>query len=115
MLDLDTGAAADLVCFKWLERHNEISERYGVPRGQAYLARARLKFGDGRSGEIRCAADIPAIIAGNRGVFTAFVLGAATPALSRKGALGTLGGQLGFSRDISTLRKRGVEGPHRIE
>ena len=42
-------------------------------------------------------------------MFTAFALEADIPAVSRKGAYGAPCVQLDFSRDISTLRRRGVD------
>ena len=92
-----------------MQHHNEIWERKGAPCGEFYLACARLKSGDGRLGEVRCAADIPAGIAGNPGKFTASVLDASTLALLRRGAPEALGGHLDFSRNISALRKQGVD------
>ena len=86
---LDTGAAANLVCFRSLAHHNRILERRGIPRVTTYPSQARFRFGDGRLGEVRHAA---AISVG----FTAFVLGGGVPALLRKGAMEALGGQLDF-------------------
>ena len=71
---LGTGAAANSVCFKWLERRNEISERKGAPRATTYLACARFKFGSGLLGAARRVADCPVGIAGNHGRVAAFVL-----------------------------------------
>ena len=53
----------------------------------------KFRSGDGRLGEVRQAAGIPVGIAGNRGRFTAFALGADISALLRKGAAEALGGQ----------------------
>ena len=94
----DTGAAASIARLGWLERQNRILERRGIPRVATYPSKARFRFGDGRLGEVRYAADIPAGIAGNRGVSTAFVLDADIPALSCRGSMEALGGQLGFFR-----------------
>ena len=69
----------------------------------------RFKFGDVRAGEVRCAADIKVGIAGRRGAFTAFVLGAGIPALLRKGAPEALGDQLDFEQDILVIRSDGVD------
>ena len=41
----------------------------------------------------------------------AFALEADIPALLPRGAVGALGRELDVSRDISTLRERGVESP----
>ena len=70
-----------------------------------------FQVGDGRLGDLRCAADIPAGIAGNLGKITAFAPDADIPALSCKGASDDLGGQLDFFRKLSTLRKQGVDIP----
>ena len=63
---------------------------------------------------MRHAADIPVGIAGSRGKFTPYVLGADIPELSRKRALEAPGGQLDFPDDLSTLRKQGVSIPPRL-
>ena len=52
-----------------------------------YPACVRFKFGDGRLGEVPCAAGIPVGIAGSRGKFTASASAAEIPALLRKGGL----------------------------
>ena len=73
---------------------------------------ARLKFGDGRVGGVKRAAEIKVCgIPGRRGAVAAFVLDADIPALLREGALEALGGQLDFEHDSVTLRKHGVEVP----
>ena len=92
----DTGATANLVCSSCLPRHKRIPDRRGIPRVTTYPSKARFRFGDGRLGEIRRAADTSVGAAGNRGKFTALVLEADIPALLRGGASGALGGQLDF-------------------
>ena len=72
---------------------------------------ARYKFGQGRADGVKRAADIKVATAGRRGALTAFVLAADIPALLRKGALESLGGQLDFEHDISTIRNHGVKAP----
>ena len=106
---LDTGATPNLVCFNQLERHNRVLQRKGAPRVSTFPPSARFRFGDGRVGEVPHAADIPAGAAGSKGEFVAFGLEADIPAFSRKGALEALGGDLDFSRDISTLLKQRAE------
>ena len=96
MVALGMGAVADLSCFRCLARHNRILERYEIPRATTYPLKARARFGDGRRGEVRRAADMPVGIAGNGDKFTAFELDADIPAFLRKGAMGALGGQLDF-------------------
>ena len=81
---------------------------------QSYPARARFKFGEGRFGEARNAADSPAGIVGGRGKFAAFFLGADIPALLRTGALEALGGQLGCARNVLTLGEMGVDVPLKV-
>ena len=71
--------------------------------------RTKSEFGDGRFGEVRCAADIPEGIAGNRSKVAAFALEANIPVLLRRGAAAALGGQLDLCRDISSSRKQGVD------
>ena len=78
---LDTGAAANLVCFRWLERRNQLLERRGYQRGTTYPSEARYHVVDGRLGELPQAADILARISGDHGKITAFLLDADTPAL----------------------------------
>ena len=110
---LDSGDTADITVSKCLGHHSKISQRRGVPRAEAYPARARFKladwamYGDGRLGDVRCAADFPLGIAGDRGKRSAFVLKTDIPALLRIGALEALGGRSDFHRNISTLRKQG--------
>ena len=105
----DTGATANLVGFRWLGRRNRILQRKGLPRVSTYPASARFKFGDRRLGKVHHAADIPVEIAGNKGKITALALEVDLPALLREGASEALGRQLDSSRNISTLRKQGVD------
>ena len=100
---LDTVATANLVCFRWLNRHNSMLGKMGLPRVSPYPAQARFKFGDGRMGVARFAVDITADRAGAKGDFTAFVLDADIPALLRRGASEALGGQLEFPGDTLPL------------
>ena len=111
---LDTGATANLVCSRWLSRHNSLPAQKGFPRASAYPTQARFKFGDGRTGSVCFAADITAGIAGAKGAFTAFVLGAGIPALLCKGASEALAGQLDFARITRTLGSRGIEIPLKV-
>ena len=46
---LDTGATANLVCFKWLENRKIFLRKMGFPREFPYSTSARSKFGDGRA------------------------------------------------------------------
>ena len=75
---------------------------------------ARFKFGDGRVGEVKFAADIEVGAPSSRGTFGAFLLEADNPALLRKGALEALGGQLDFARDVSAVRNHGVNFPLKV-
>ena len=61
--------SGNLARFRGLARRNRILERRGFLRVSTYPACARFKFGDGRLGEARHAADVPvgtAVIAGRR-------------------------------------------------
>ena len=113
-LALETGAAADLVCHKWIANHNLFLQKLGLPKMLSYSAAARFKFGDGRVGEVKRAADIEVGIPGCKGASAASVLDAEIPALLRKGALGAPGGHLDLERDISTIPKRSVRVPLRV-
>ena len=93
------------------ERHNSILNCRGVSRAETYPACAGFKFGDGRLGDVRCAADIPLGIFGARGTFMALAPEAGIPGLLREGALEVLGGRRLFTRNIRTLRRRGVDIP----
>ena len=100
---LDTGATANLVGYSWLARQNRILERRGTLRATTLPSKATFRFGDGRLGEERHAADIPVGNTGNRGMFPAFALDGDVPALLPKGALESLGGQLEFLRGSLNL------------
>ena len=76
---LDTGATANLVRLKWLANHKSHLQKTGLPKVNTYPAAARIKFGDGRIGEVRPAADIQVGIAGRKSTCSAFVLEAAFP------------------------------------
>ena len=101
-LALDAGATANLVCYSWLEGRNSMSERRGVPRAEIHPACSRFKFGGGRLGEVQCAADVSAGIAGCRGELMAILLEAEIAAPLRGSALEALGGQ---SDSPETLRR----------
>ena len=61
---LNAGATANLVCSWRLNHHNSPSEKVGLPRVPTYPAQARFKFGDGRMGDVKFAAEITAGVAG---------------------------------------------------
>ena len=114
---LDSGATANLVCYKWLDNRNLFSERQGLGKAVPFCSSARFKFGYGGIGEDKDAADIKAGIAGCTGAFAAFVLGAEIPALLGAGApeaQGALGAQLDFEEDALSLSRHGVRVPFRI-
>ena len=67
---LDAGATANLVCFQWLRRHNELLASKGLPEVSSYPAHAMFKFGDGRTGAVCHAADITVGLAGVMGIRT---------------------------------------------
>ena len=94
---LETGATANLVCFELLGLHNSILERWGCPRAEAFPPHARLKFGDGRLGQVRLHQkfrwELPWVLENLPPVLEADV-----PALLRKWALEAQGGRLNFAR-----------------
>ena len=77
---LDTGATANLVCYKWLENHNLFLGKQGLAEAVPYPSAARFKFGGGGIGEVKHAADTKVGIAGCAGAFAAFALDAEVPA-----------------------------------
>ena len=84
---LDTEGTANLVCVPWLGKHNSYLQRMGFPLTNAYPSTARFKYGDGRVGEVRYAAEIKVGIAGRRASVTALVMDADILALLRWGTL----------------------------
>ena len=108
MVVLDPGATADFVCFSWLARHARFLGKNGIPRVTTYPSKARFRFSERPLGEVRHPADIPVGAAGKKGKFTALVLDAGIPALLRRGDMEALGGQLGFLRVSSVLRRQGA-------
>ena len=94
---LGTGIAAALARFRRLGNLNAPLGTHGLPRVSTYPACPRLKFGDGRPGKVRFAADITVGTASCTGAFAALVLDADTPAILRRGALGAPRGQSDFS------------------
>lgn len=79
---LDSGAAANSVCFRWLEDRNKSLGRTGRSSSHGLSGLRAIRF----------AADIPVRLAGNCVECTAFVPGADFPAFLRKGALEAAGG-----------------------
>ena len=65
MVELDSGATANSVCFRCLEHHNRLLERNGRPKVSTYPSSASFRFGGGSHGEVCHAADIPLGVAGN--------------------------------------------------
>ena len=88
---LHTGAPANLVCFNCLENHNSHLQQVGIPPKMVHSTTARFKFGNGRIGEARYAADLKVGIAVRRGSIAVFALGEAIPASGSRGALEALG------------------------
>ena len=64
---LDTGATANLVCFRRSTQNNSLLSKLGLPRVATSPAQARFKFGGGRMGGARFAADIAVAIASTQG------------------------------------------------
>ena len=104
---LDSGATANLACFQWLRRPNELLASRGFPAASTYQAHATFKFGGGRTGEVCHAADTAVGVAGIKGVSAAFALDSDIPALLSDRALATLLGRLDFARDTLTLGTNG--------
>ena len=65
MVALDTGATANLVCLRRLQRRYRLPEKDGYQKVSAYPSTAGFRFGDERLGEVRRAADSLAGIAGS--------------------------------------------------
>ena len=55
---LDTGSTANSVCYKWLGNRNLFLGKQGFARAGSYPSAAQFKFGAGRIGEVKRAADI---------------------------------------------------------
>ena len=111
---LGTGATANLVRFRRSVNRNLLLEMHGLPRVSTCPACTRFKFGGDRLREGRFAADISLEFAVCKGTFAASVLDADIPALLRKGAFGSLGGQLESPSDASSLRTQGVDIPLKV-
>ena len=109
----DHIAAAISVRFRRLGHHYRLPEGEGCQRVSTFPASARFRFGDGCLGEVRRGAGLPAGIAGGKRKFPALVLDSDIPTLLRRGAMGALGGQSDFPRDVLAPRKRGVTIPLR--
>ena len=107
----DTGATADLACFKWLYPRYSDLRKFGVPRSQPYSARAGFECGNGAMSVARYAANIPVGIAGARDEFTSFLVDAETLGLFGKCALESLGGLSDFPRNSLTFSRFGIEVP----
>ena len=58
---LDTGAIANLACFKWLDKRDFISGRRGVSPARPSRAQERFKCGGRRLGDVRHAVGISAV------------------------------------------------------
>ena len=76
----DAGAAANLVCFRWLEHQNRLLEKMERRKASTYPSATGFRCGDGRLRDVRRAANIPVGIAEGQGKPTAFVLSAEIPA-----------------------------------
>ena len=100
---LNTGAAANLACFRRLRRRNAVLAKFGAPIERTKPTPARLKFENARF-----AADVPLGTAGRRGTVTTFLLEADIPALIRKGALESFGKGNRISLVVVYTRKRWV-------
>ena len=72
----NTGATANFVCDKCLERRDSALGRWVVLRGETFCARARFGLGDVRLGDVRSAPGTSAGIVRRRREFTGLALGA---------------------------------------
>ena len=104
---LRAGATADSLRFRWLDRRDFLLEQHKFQRVPAYPSQTQFHFSDGRVGDVRYAADIPAGVAGDKGKLTAFDLDADIPALLCKGAAEALRGKWIFSRFVDFTQTRG--------
>ena len=111
---IDTGASANLVGAKWLEKRNQILRSIGRPQARVKEAFASFRYGDGRIGNVHKAAIIPIAIAGCAGQFMAYVADAEIPALLGKEALETLGAHLNFCQRVLTLEALGADIPLKV-
>ena len=94
LVALESGAAADLVRSRLLDRRNRLLEKKGLQRDSTHPSTARLRAGDGRLGAVRHAPDTPVGIAGYKGEFAALAPDAGLPAFSRSGVTVALSGKL---------------------
>ena len=74
----------------------------------------RVKFRNGRLGEVRYAVDIPVGLACGRGRFAAFSMEAETPAPLHNGSLEAPEGQSHFPRNLLTLGELGADVPFTV-
>ena len=99
---LDTGAAANLACLKWLHSRNAALERFGIPIAQPNPACARIKFGNGPMKGARFAANVPAANADRRITPATSLVGSDIPALSSEGACESLERGIGAPSEFFT-------------
>ena len=85
--------AANWACFTLLDSRYFALEKFGVSPARPIPATVRFAFDNGRMGEVRFAGGLLSRIAGGRGKFVDFSMGADTSALSRGGASESPGGQ----------------------
>ena len=88
----DAGATASRVCLRWLNHHNSMLGKVGLPRVSTFPAQVHYKFGGGWMGGVQFATYITVCTAGAMGNSAAFVLDAGIPAILRKEESGALGG-----------------------
>ena len=99
--------------FKWRRRCKSPVAKFGRPVAVAFPAMASSKFGNGKLGQVFCAAGVPVAIAVRREMFCDFLVGAEIPALLREGALEAMDGGLDVSRKCLHLAKWGTDAPLR--
>ena len=113
-VSLDAGAAANLVRFRWLAHHSRLQGREECRQVSTYPLSARFRFGNGRLGEVRRAADVPVGFAWGQSIFSAFALDSDIRALLRKDVLEAPGGPADFPRDLLIFLERGLALPLRV-
>ena len=79
----DAGAAANSASSQWLEDRNFLRKNRGLPVVEAYPAKAKFKFGDGRIDENRFVADFPKGTPGRRCKFASISVDVEIPVLQR--------------------------------
>ena len=110
---MSAGDATNLAAPEWPKNHNCPPKKYGPPDVAASTAAAKFEVGNGRTEEIRLAADVPMETASRRGEFANFLADADIPALLRKGILEASEGKLDSPENCLRPAKLGIRVPQR--